>query len=142
MNNVWNILSASLPLAVAAAVAGIFAVVELSESEWNRLEWDQRVRRSEIYEGILKSVDGFYESAPDQRRKKGEVLKALRLCELHCPDEVVRAGNVFLKSVAVGAEASEDEQQRALAAFRLGLRRDLQPDTELSNEEFYTWGSR
>ena len=138
----WNTLAATVPLAIAAAVAGIFAVLELSEAERSRLAWDQHTRKAEIYEGILKSVDGFYEKLKDQRRKKQEVLRALRLCELHCPDEVVKAGNAFLKTVAVGAKASEEEQQRALAEFRMGLRRDLQPATELSLEDLGVWGSR
>ena len=142
MSRVWNTLATTAPLAIAAAVAGIFAVLELSEAERSRLEWDQHTRKAAIYEGILKSVDGFYENAEAPRRKKEEVLRALRLCELHCPDEVVKAGNSFLKTVAVGARASEEEQQRALAEFRMGLRRDLQPTTELSLEDFGVWGSR
>ena len=142
MNRVWNILATTVPLAIAATVTGIFAVFELSEAERSRLEWDQHTRKAEIYEGILESVDGFYENAQDQRRKKEEVLRALRLCELHCPDEVVKAGNAFLKTVAVGARASEEERQRTLAEFRLGLRRDLRPATDLSLGDFGVWGSR
>ena len=141
MNRLLKILAASVPLA-AAAVAGYFAVLELSEAERKRLEWDQYVRKAEVYEEILTSLDGFYENAQDRRRKKDEVLRALRLCELHCPDEVVKAGNAFLKTVAVGAKDSEDEQQRALAELRLGLRRDLQPETELSTGDFGVWGSK
>ena len=142
VNGVLKILAGSVPLAIAAAVAGIFAVVELSEADRSRLEWDQHTRKAGIYEVILKSLDGFYENAQDPRRKKEEVLRALRLCELHCADEVVRAGNAFLDTVAVGAGASEEEQQRAMAAFRQRLRRDLQPSTALSLEEFRVWGSR
>ena len=141
MNRLLKILAASVPLA-AAAVAGYFAVLELSEAERKRLEWDQYVRKAEVYEEILTSLDGFYENAQDRRRKKDEVLRALRLCELHCPDEVVKAGNAFLKTVAVGAKDSEDEQQRALAELRLGLRRDLQPETKLSTDDFGVWGSK
>ena len=148
MKRAWNILAATVPLAIAAAIAGIFAVLELSEAERSRLEWDQHTRKAEVYEEILKSLDGFFEKtfdqqskefAIEQRKKKEEVLRALRLCELHCPDVVVKAGNVFLKTVAVGTKTSEEEQQRALAEFRLGLRRDLQPSTELSHEDFGLW---
>lgn len=142
MNWLWKVLAASVPLLVAAAAAGVFALWELTEAEQKRLEWDQHTRKAEIYADILKSMDGFFENADRQRGKKDEVLRALRLCELYCPDDVVRAGNAFLGTVAVGANASEEEQQRALAAFRLGLRRDLQPATGLAIEDFRTWGSR
>ena len=115
---------------------------KLSEGERQRLEWDRHVRKAGIYAAILKSIDGFYERAEHPRRKKENVLAAMRLCELHCPDQVIKAGNAFIEKVAVGAKASEGEQQRALAAFRLSLRRDLQPKTELSIEDFRIWGSR
>ena len=138
MSRTWYTLAVTVPL-IAAIIAGIFAVLQLSEAERSRLEWDQHTRKAEIYGGILESVNGFYENALDQRSKKEEVLRALRLCELHCPDVVVKAGNAFLKTVAVGVKASEEEQQRALAEFRLELRRDLQPSTKLSFEDFGVW---
>ena len=136
-----KVLTTTIPLlGVLFTVA--FGIWELSEVTRKQLEWDRHVRKAEIYAAILKHMDGFYENTEDPRRKKGEVLKALRLCELHCPDEVIRAGNAFMETIAVGAKASEQEQQRTLAVFRLGLRRDLQPETELSLKDFRVWGNR
>ena len=56
VNRVCNTLAKTVPLAIATAIAGIFAVVELSEVERSRLEWDQHTRKAEIYGEILKSV--------------------------------------------------------------------------------------
>lgn len=135
-----QLLTVTIPL-LAVLIPGAIAVWELSSVQRRQLEWDRHVRKAGIYAAILKSIDGFYERAEQPREKKENVLAAMRLCELHCPDKVIEAGNAFLETVAVGAKASE-EAQRALATFRLRLRRDLQPETELSVKDFRSWGSR
>ena len=129
------------PAVIVALLWVGFAVYKLYGVEQQRLEWDQYIRKARTYEDILKSLDGFYEGVTNARRKKNEVIKAFRLCELHCPDEVIRAGNAFLATVAVGARSSEEQQQSTMKAFRLGLRRDLKPETELSIKELRAWNS-
>ena len=141
MKQIGIILAGTGPL-VIAVVTGVFAIWELSETERNKLEWDKHVRKTEVYVEILGSIEGFYESVEEQKTKRERFLKVFRLCELHCPDAVFRDGNVFLDTVAVGSQASEEEQRRAHVAFRLGLRRDLLPETDVGMEEFRIWAAR
>ena len=128
----------TLPL-LAVLVTAAFGIWQLSETERQKLEWDRYQRKAAIYEEIAVAMVGFYESA---RRGKGEreaAMEKFRLCEMHCPDVVLRAGYTFLASVEAGAETSELEQQRALNAFKLSLRRDLQPETKIAAEELRNW---
>ena len=141
MKQIGIILAGTVPL-VIAVVTGVFAMWELSEAEQSRLEWDKHVRKTEVYVEILESIEGFYESVEEQQTKRENFLKAFRLCELHCPDAVFRDGNAFLDTVAVGSQASEEEQRRALATFRLGLRRDLLPKSDVGMEEFRIWAAK
>ena len=138
-----KLASSAVLVALIGALCGVFlAVYELYKVEQQRLDWDQYIRKEKTYEEILKSLDGFYEGTTNAQRKKDVVIKALRLCELHCPDEVVRAGNAFLRTVSVGATSSEEQQQRRIKEFRLGLRRDLKPETELSIKDIELWSSK
>ena len=127
---------------IAALVTGVFGIYGLGEAARQRLEWDQYTRKAEIYETVLREMGGFYENAKNARARKDKVLEAFRLCELHCPDQIIRAGNAFLNTVAVGARSSEEEQQQALGMLREEMRRDLWPESKLSIEEFRSWGSR
>lgn len=119
----------------------VFGIWKLSKAQREKLDWDRYGRKASIYANILSSVDGFYEDTQDPQ-KKVEFLEALRLGELYAPDAVIRAGNTFLERVAVGSAASQEQKEQALALFRLGLRRDLQPKTRLSIKDFRIWGSR
>ena len=135
-----KVLSNLIPLlAILGTVA--FGIWKHYKVERERLEWDRYERKAKIYTNILTYLEGFYGSADGQKEKKDEFLKALRLCELHCPDEIIKAGNAFLETVAVDANASDEEKERALAVFRLSLRRDLHPETDLSIENYRFWSS-
>ena len=133
-----QIFTITLPL-LTVLIPGAIGIWELSRVERRQLEWDQRVRKMVVYADILKSMEGFYENVENPQGKRGDYFKALRLCELHCPDDVIKAGNAFIKTVAVGAKTSQQEKRRALNLFRLGLRRDLQPETALSIKDFHNW---
>lgn len=125
---------------IASLLAGAFGVYQLWLVERQKFKWDQHIRKAEIYEAVSRAMNGFYEEV-GSKEKRAAALEEFRVCELVCPDHIVRAATGFLKTVAVGSGASEEDQQRALGELRLKMRRDLHPDTELSVEDFRIWGA-
>ena len=125
-----------IPAIVPVAIVVIGWVLN-SHSE---RQWQQYNRVEERYIGLLKSLEGFYESTNQvaAKEQKEEFLKELRLCWLYCSDEAITKANIFLDHVSTGAAKTEKEQQEALQAFVFQLRQDLYSE----KPRFWPWTSR
>ena len=97
----------------------------------SKLKWEIRVRKEERYKVFLESIRGFYSASQDQE-KKNRFLDEMRLGWLYCPDDVIRAGHVFLDTVATGQKSSDEIKKNALAEFELSMRRDIHGRTALT----------
>lgn len=109
-------------------------------NEHSKLKWEKHVRKEDRYRGFLESISGFYIASQD-REQKEKFLQELKLAWLYCPDNVIKAGNAFLDTVATGAESSDEEKERALAEFEMALRRDLHGKTKLTVGDHRDWRS-
>ena len=111
----------------------------------SKLTWEQHIRKEERYKGILLSVTGFHATSQEEdqenKERKDKFIQELRIAWLYCPDDVIRAGNAFLATVATGVQASNEDRDRALAAFVIALRLDLHGETTLTNEDYKNWSS-
>ena len=110
-------------------------------NERSRLKWEKHMRKEDTYRALLESVDGFYVTSQQDKEQKGKFLQELRLAWLYCHDDVIKAGNAFLGTVATGAQSSDEEKERTLAEFVIALRRDLDGKTELTVEDHRNWRS-
>ena len=128
-----------IPLAgiVVPLAGGIFA---WWLNERSRLKWEKCIRKEDRYRGFLESIQGFYVTSQNEEQKE-KFLRELRLAWLYCPDDVIKAGNAFLGTVATGAQSSDEVKERALAEFEIALRRDLHGKTELTFEDHRIWHS-
>ena len=128
-----------IPLAgiVVPLAGGIFA---WWLNEHSRLKWEKHIRKEDTYRALLESVGGFYVTSQDEEQKE-KFLQELRLAWLYCHDDVIKAGNAFLGTVATGAQFSDEEKERTLAEFVIALRRDLDGKTELTVEDHRNWRS-
>ena len=128
-----------VPLAgVVVPLAGGILAWWLNES--SKLKWEKQKRKEDSYQGFLESISGFYVSPKDAERKE-RFIQELRLAWLYCPDDVIRAANAFLDTVATGAQSSHEEKERALAKFEIVLRQDLHGKTQLTVDDHRNWRS-
>ena len=109
-------------------------------NERSKLKWEKYKRKEDRYRGFLESIHGFYVTSQDKEQKE-QFLQELRLAWLYCPDDVVKAGNAFLGTVATGGQSSDEVKERALAEFEIALRRDLHGKTELTVKDHRNWRS-
>lgn len=112
MADFWKIV---LPL--LAALATWFL------NERQKRKWEQYQRKETSYKELLSCVRGFYEGGTLDLKQK--FLDQLAQAWLYCPDEVVRLGYNFLKSMDKATVTSPDERQERLGAFVLAIRKDL-----------------
>ena len=124
--------SVVVPLVVGIVLWGL--------NERSKLKWEERTRKEKRYQGFLESIHGFYVTSQDEKQKE-KFLQELKLAWLYCPDDVIKAGNTFLGTVATGAQSSDEVKERALAEFEIALRRDLHGKTELTVEDHRIWRS-
>jgi hypothetical protein len=123
---ILTILSAVIPLAVAVFVWG--------STEVSRLRMDAYQRKEAHYVELVKALNGFY-VATQKRETKAHFLQQMNICGLHCPDDVVRAGNAFLDTVQTGAGKTSSQRDQAASGFFLAMRRDLRPGTNLGDTD-------
>ena len=109
-------------------------------NERSKLKWEKHIRKEDRYRGFLESIHGFYVTSQDKEQKE-KFLQELRFAWLYCPDDVIKTGNVFLETVATGAQFSDEVKERALAEFEIALRRDLHGKTELTVGDHHNWRS-
>ena len=109
-------------------------------NERSKLKWEKHIRKEKRYRGFLESIHGFYVTSQDEEEKE-KFLQELRLAWLYCPDDVIKAGNDFLGTVATGGQSSDEVKERALAEFDIALRRDLYGKTKLTFEDHRIWRS-
>ena len=125
---------------IAVLVPLVVAIVAWYLNQHGKLEWEKRLQKEDRYRAFLESISGFYIESQD-KGKKEKFIQEMRLALLYCPDDVIRAGNAFLDTVATGKESSDGKKERALAEFALVLRRDLHGKTKLTIEDWRNWGS-
>ena len=126
-------------LKIIIALASV--VVAWLLNEHAKLRWEKRLRKEERYKAFHESIRGFYVASQDTEQKE-QFLQELRLAWLYCPDDVIKAGNAFLRTVATGAHCSDEEKERVLAEFVIALRRDLHGrKTKLTVEDHHVWRS-
>ncbi len=109
-------------------------------NERSKLKWEKQIRKEDRYLGFLEAVHGFYVTSNDKERKE-QFIRELRLAWLYCPDDVITAGNAFLDTVAIGVQFSDENKEHALAEFVIALRRDLHGKTKLRVEDHRNWRS-
>ena len=110
-------------------------------NEHAKLKWEKRLRKEDRYKAFLESIRGFYVASQNIEHKE-RFLQELRLVWLYCPDDVIKSGNAFLRTVATGAHCSDEEKERALAEFEIALRRDLHGrKTKLTVDDYHGWRS-
>jgi hypothetical protein len=122
---ILTILSAVIPVAVAVFVWG--------STEVSRLRMAAYQRKEAHYVDLVKALNGF-NVATQKRDTKAHFLQQMFICGLHCPDDVIRAGNAFLDTVT-GAGTTGLQRDQAGREFILAMRRDLRPDTKLSGAD-------
>ena len=116
-------------------------------NERSKLNWEKHIRKEDRYRGFLESIHGFYitsqneEITSQNKERKDKFLQDLKLAWLYCPDDVIKAGNAFLETVATGTRYSNEEKERTLAEFVIACRRDLHGETELTVEDHRIWRS-
>ena len=105
----------------------VAAVIAWFVNEWSKRKWEEYQRKEERYNSLLTSLKGFYVGADPgtATEQKEEFLRQLVLSWMYCPDVVIEAAYKFLELVAVGAQASDEEKERAVGAFVLEVRKDL-----------------
>ena len=80
-------------------------------NERSKLKWEKHIRKEDRYRGFLESIHGFYVTSQDKEQKE-KFLQELRFAWLYCPDDVIKTGNVFLETVATGAQFSDEVKER------------------------------
>lgn len=132
LKDIGPLLTVIIPLVGAIAV---WCLNELAKRRWERYK-----RKEERYVSLLNSLRGFYVSPQDAKQKE-RFLEEFRLAWLYCPDKVIKAGNAFLATLAIGAKCSDQEKESALAGFVLALRNDLNSSTKLKVDDHRNWQS-
>ena len=135
----WESLKEISPL-LAVVVPLVGAIVVWCLNECAKRRWEKYKRKEERYLTLLKSLRGFYVNSQN-RDQKEDFIQELRLAWLYCPDEVIKAGNAFLETVATNANSLDETKEGALAVFVLALRRDLNVKTKLAVGDHRNWGS-
>ena len=132
LNFVILLAGVVVPLAVGVLVWWL--------NERSKLKWEKQIRKEDRYRGFLESIQGFYITSQN-KEQKDKILQELRLAWLYCPDDVIKAGNAFLETVATDVQNSNEEKERTLAEFVIACRRDLHGETELTVEDYRIWRS-
>ena len=134
----WLRILITLLLGAVVPLAG--GIIAWYLNERSKLTWEKHIRKEDRYRGFFESIRRFY-VMPQNKEQKKKFVHELRLAWLYCPDDVIKAGNAFLDTVAAGTRFSDEEKERALAEFEIALRRDLHGKTELTVEDHRNWRS-
>ncbi len=110
--------------AIGVIIAAIFSVCLWFLSERTKRIYEEYKRKEDRYAALVKALRGFYVHSLS-RDLRNDFLEQLNLCWMYCPDEVIRKGYDFLEMVREGAEASDQQKERAVGEFMLAIRNDL-----------------
>ncbi len=142
--------SGPLDFLTPAVVAGGFTILGWALSEWSRwrkMSFEWKLAR---YERLMERLSAFYEGVAATRNGgaatdlRDEFLAEYRRAWLYSPDDVVRAGNTFLRAVSTSERVDAAERRRAALGFVTALRWDLFRlgpfrRTRLTGDDFEFW---
>ena len=102
------------------------AIVAWFVNEQTKARAEQRLRREERYNELLRCLKGFYVHNQDGKLK-GQFIDQVNLCWLYAPDEVIRRANGFFTMIDCNRKplATDEEKQSALADLVISIRKDM-----------------
>jgi hypothetical protein len=71
------------------------AVIAWFLNERRRRSWEEYLRKEDRYQGLLKSLSGFYVHAADAT-VRNIFIEEYKKCWMYCDDEVIRAANAAI----------------------------------------------
>lgn len=113
---------------VATGVGALLGWILAEWSSWRKMSFEWKLRR---YERPMERLSAFYEGVAATRKggaatdPREEFLAEYRRAWLYSPDDVIRAGNTFLRAVSTSEPVDAAERRRAALDFVTALRWDL-----------------
>lgn len=110
-------------------------------TEQSKIRWEQYQSKKESYQELIKNISGFsrYQLNANKRQK---FIDQINICWLYAPDEVIKKGYDFIRTVGDGSEKiTNSEREQALSEFILTIRQDMLSRkivkyTELDSDDF------
>lgn len=137
MSSLWDKKWVIAVMAFLGSAAGTFLTHQLSES--SKAKWQAREWKESMYRELILGSAGFLDRTPVKERLalQYRFIAARDLCRIHCPDSIVGDLNIFTDTFFSPASTypgrDRDEYYRKL---QFALRKDLWPDTKLTEKDF------
>lgn len=120
-----------VPLMVVV-LTGSVGILTWSLNQKSNRAYEEYKRKEEKYSALIKSLRGFYVHSFNKEMRE-EFLDQLNQSWLYCSDDVILKAYLFLETVQVGSDASENQQKDALGELVVAIRKDLISRKTLNN---------